>query len=106
MTKIGTTCFAVLLALVAAGIAIGGQKFTGTWKKDGSHTHINALCVQWWACDPGSVLHNGDERVVCTERKSARGTCSADNGPPDSCNSCVGAVEPKDSCQCEIVKKK
>lgn len=72
-----------------------GRTVNGTWEA-GSFTNLNAYCRQSWNC----VRPPGYYPPGCTVTPTTytNGTCSADGGPPDSCNSCV-AGQPSQPCQ-------
>ena len=67
----------------------------GRWKA-GSFTHVNAVCRQSWVCErPPGIYPAG---CKSTPMQYTTGTCSADGGPIDSCNTCI-AGDPKVACE-------
>lgn len=94
----------VIMPILAISGDIVGSKDTGKWTQ-GSFAQVNVLCIQSWICTPGvDVLHGPDTRVVTSKNSATRGVCNADNGPPDTCNSC-SAAEPTDLCQFWLEKQ-
>jgi hypothetical protein len=84
-------------ALSASTLRILGGTVAGAWDA-GDFTFVNAFCRQGWTCDrPPGVYPDG---CASTATAYTSGTCSADGGPPDGCNSCIA---PKPTQPCETI---
>jgi hypothetical protein len=78
-----------------------GSKERGVWVRAGSGTPVSVglqtvpgLCIQTWKCTtPG-----GDLPIWVTPSQSTKGSCSASDGPPNSCNACI-AWQPQEPCE-------
>ena len=91
-----------VVALLLGGTmrpVLATDRSPGRWTEHGSFTQINVFCRQAWRCIPGvDVLHPSGTTVVTTPDEVTNGTCSADGGPADSCNTCVTG-EPNTPCE-------
>jgi hypothetical protein len=94
----GMWCVLALTLEWCTSVSASESHVPGRWVA-GSMSNTNAFCVQQWTCQTPAVLTNPTDTVSITPDTSTSGTCSADGGPPDSCNACIGATEPATVCE-------